>query len=90
LPKGIRSLTGFINKIEGLRRASAGELSFRGHSDISFVLQQSVFRNAGYREHERDLIYRLIAESPSVFDNDAYFFDRLVRAQHFWHSDSVA
>jgi hypothetical protein len=83
MPKGITSLTGYIRKIEQLRKQAKGDLFFRGHPDIDFVLKPSVLRNKGWSENERSLVYSLIAESPKEFETDRFFFDKLVRAQHY-------
>lgn len=83
MPKGITSLTGYIKRIEALTSVNQGDLLFRGHSKISFDLLPSVFRNSGFLNNERDLILRLMAESPGEFERDRFTFDRLVRAQHY-------
>lgn len=83
MPKAVTSLTGYIRKIEQTDRAADGNLFFRGHPDISYKLTPSVFRENNFRENEKSIIYRAMSESPKEFDNDKYFFDKLVRAQHY-------
>lgn len=83
MPKAITSLTGYIRKIEKMYQASDGSLFYRGHPHHSYELTPSIFRIDGYKKNERDIIYRAISESPKEFDNDKYFFDKLVRAQHY-------
>jgi FRG domain len=83
MPKAITSLTGFVRKIEELRRNRSGVFFFRGHSKASFELLPSVFRNSGLKKFERNIIYDLMAEAPSDFERDKYQFDRLVRSQHY-------
>lgn len=83
MPKAITSLTGYIRKIEQVYKASSGDLIYRGHPDISYKLTPSVFREKKFTENEKNIIYRAISESPKEFDNDKYFFDKLVRAQHY-------
>ena len=83
MPKAVTSLTGYIRKIEQMDRAATGALFFRGHPDISYKLMPSVFRDNNIRENEKSIIYRAMSESPKEFDNDKYFFDKLVRAQHY-------
>ncbi|WP_175546816.1 FRG domain-containing protein [Natronohydrobacter thiooxidans] len=76
-------MTGYIRKIERLSNASTGDLFYRGHPDISFTLTPSVFRSSSLKKNEKNIIYRAMAESPKEFDRDKYFFDKLVRAQHY-------
>ncbi|WP_420324584.1 FRG domain-containing protein [Mameliella sp.] len=83
MPKGITSLTGYIRKLEKLREEKSGDLFFRGHSSHKFLSKPSVFRHAGLKGHERDMLLDLISESPREFDSDSLTFDKLVRAQHY-------
>lgn len=83
MPKGIKSLRGFVQRIESLQQDTQGTLFYRGHTKRSFRQMPSVFREDGYRKNERQMLYSLMSESPREFDNDRYTFDKLVRAQHY-------
>lgn len=83
MPKSITSLAGFIKKIEYVHSAAKGDLFYRGHPDVSYQLKPSVFRNKSLSGNEKKIIYRAMSEMPKEFDSDKYFFDKLVRAQHY-------
>lgn len=83
MPKAVTSLTGFIRKIESTYSTASGDLFYRGHPDIAYNLTPSIFRTKRFRSAEKNIIYRAISELPKEFDGDQYFFDKLVRAQHY-------
>ena len=83
MPKAVTSLTGFIRKIEQIYSSASGYLFYRGHPDLSYKLTPSIFRAEKFRSAEKNIIYRAMSESPKEFDGDSYFFDKLVRAQHY-------
>ncbi len=83
MPKAVTSLTGFIRKIEQTYSSASGDLFYRGHPDLSYKLTPSIFRTESFRSAEKNIIYRAMSESPKEFDGDQYFFDKLVRAQHY-------
>ena len=61
---------------------------YRGHSDISYQLEPSLFRkntqgNYRYRHHESDMITELLTVQPAEFRDDRYMLDKLVRMQHY-------
>lgn len=65
-----------------------GEVFYRGHSDISYQLEPSLFRkdtqgNYRYRHHESDMITELLTVQPAEFRDDRYMLDKLVRMQHY-------
>ncbi len=64
------------------------EVFYRGHSDISYQLEPSLFRkdkqgNYRYRHHESDMITELLTVQPAEFKDDRYMLDKLVRMQHY-------
>lgn len=64
------------------------EVFYRGHSDISYQLEPSLFRkntqgNYRYRHHESDMITELLTVQPAEFRDDRYMLDKLVRMQHY-------
>lgn len=84
MPKGITSLEGFIRKLGKIHDESPGvQLLFRGHSDISYEKQPSVFRSANHKKSEHLMIRQLISQQPREFSEDRGIFDYLVRAQHY-------
>lgn len=64
------------------------EVFYRGHSDIGYQLEPSLFRknsqgNYRYRHHESDMITELLTVQPAEFRDDRYMLDKLVRMQHY-------
>ncbi|WP_337013925.1 FRG domain-containing protein [Pantoea sp. AS142] len=64
------------------------DVFYRGHSDISYQLEPSLFRkdaqgNYRYRHHESDMITELLTVQPAEFRDDRYMLDKLVRMQHY-------
>ena len=64
------------------------EVFYRGHSDINYQLEPSLFRkdtqgNYRYRHHESDMITELLTVQPAEFKDDRYMLDKLVRMQHY-------
>lgn len=83
MPKAVTTLTGFIRKIEQTYSSASGDLFYRGHPNLSYKLTPSIFRTERFRSAEKSIIYRAMSELPKEFDGDQYFFDKLVRAQHY-------
>lgn len=84
MPKAITSLEGFIRKIAGLNKSSAGiQLYYRGHSSLAYEIRPSVFRSNNHKAAEHLMIRQLVAQHPKDFINDVGIFDQLVRAQHY-------
>lgn len=62
---------------------AATTLYYRGHSEMSWGLRPTVFRNPSFTQNECDLMSGLASRRPDAFRKDAVFFQRLVRARHF-------
>ena len=83
MPKGITSLTGFVRKIEQIKKGHRGYLYFRGHGDSEYQIQPSVFRNKNLLRNEAKLLDHFQSELPDQFSSDKSTIDRLVRIQHY-------
>lgn len=81
-----KSLSEFVNEIEKRSNAAKGELSYRGHPNCNYKMVPSIFRKDAIRGNEKNIIYSAIAENAASFESDRYFFDKLVRAQHYGFS----
>ena len=80
----IEDLKTAVEFFDGLRAYLNDTLLFRGHTDITWPIVPSIFRQQKpVIAHESDIIRELISLYPNEFTGDATMFDRLVRMQHF-------
>ncbi|PXW15738.1 FRG domain-containing protein [Pantoea sp. JKS000250] len=84
----ISDINQFLEIILNHQQKSDEEVFYRGHSDISYQLEPSLFRkdtqgNYRYRHHESDMITELLTVQPAEFRDDRYMLDKLVRMQHY-------
>jgi len=81
----ITSLGQFIERLEDLEKNKKRftEYYFRGHEDIAYVLQPSLFRSNKLIANEHKLFKEMILENPNEFTNDTTTLEKLVRLQHF-------
>lgn len=84
----ISDIKQFLEIILNYHQESDEEVFYRGHSDISYQLEPSLFRkdsqgNYRYRHHESDMITELLTVQPAEFRDDRYMLDKLVRMQHY-------
>lgn len=86
----IKKLSTFIGHISEIDKKVDHTLFFRGHSDISFQAQPSIFRGipgsdtaAKYIDKENQLFHDIIMSCPEDFTNCSSAFDYLVKMQHY-------
>ncbi|MDM9284619.1 FRG domain-containing protein [Providencia rettgeri] len=84
----ITDINQYLEVILNHPQDSDEEVFYRGHSDISYQLEPSLFRkdkqgNYRYRHHESDMITELLTVQPAEFKDDRYMLDKLVRMQHY-------
>lgn len=84
----ITDINQYLGVILNHPQESEEEVFYRGHSDISYQLEPSLFRkdaqgNYRYRHHESDMITELLTVQPAEFKDDRYMLDKLVRMQHY-------
>lgn len=84
----ISDINQFLEIILNHPQENNEEVFYRGHSDISYQLEPSLFRkntqgNYRYRHHESDMITELLTVQPAEFRDDRYMLDKLVRMQHY-------
>lgn len=66
------------------RKYPATDLVYRGHTDASWPITPSLFRQRpDISEFESEMIRELVSLFPNEFINDQSMFDRLVRMQHY-------
>lgn len=78
--KGLKDLFDFIEQ-DAARRGVAH--TFRGHPDISYILQPSIFRDKEHRRDEKNILRELLSIQPGEFRDDKTMFEQLVRMQHY-------
>jgi len=86
--KNITGVTDFIKNIISFDRSDDYVNFYRGHSDLKYELEPSLFRKSPsgsfqYLENEDTIYNELLTQNYGEFDSDNSTFDRLVRMQHF-------
>ncbi|WP_248255426.1 FRG domain-containing protein [Escherichia coli] len=84
----IANINQYLQVILDHTQGNDEEVFYRGHSDINYQLEPSLFRkdtqgNYRYRHHESDMITELLTVQPAEFKDDRYMLDKLVRMQHY-------
>lgn len=79
----VGSVRTFLDFLEN-RESDLEKITFyRGHSDWTYKLQPSIYRNNGLIQNESILFQELILKCPSDFPNDECTFQKLVKMQHY-------
>ncbi|MEY8847330.1 FRG domain-containing protein [Psychroserpens sp. XS_ASV72] len=78
----VRNITNFINEIKRLGLVDEYENYFRGHSDISFELKPSIYRD-GLIYNEDNIFKESISRVPLEFNNSKSTVEKLVKMQHY-------
>ncbi len=86
----IQKLSTFIAQISDIKKKPDHTLFFRGHADIEYSAQPSIFRGipesdtgAKYIDKEDQLFHDMIMQCPEDFVNCYSAFDYLVKMQHY-------
>lgn len=79
----IGSVRTFLDVFDDGKRATDTIEFFRGHSNFSYQLIPSVFRNSGWIANEDVLFQELILKCPNDFPSGESTFQQLVRMQHY-------
>jgi hypothetical protein len=75
--------TKILHNIQARNQKSENTLLFRGHKNIAFKMQPSIFREKGWLENEHKIFREVILEHPTEFSEDATTLEKLVRMQHY-------
>ena len=86
--RNIVGVTDFIEKIINCDKNDSYENFYRGHSNLKYNLEPSIFRKSSsgsfqYLENEDTIYNELLTQNYGEFSSDNSTFDRLVRMQHF-------
>ena len=81
----IGSVRTFLDVFEdgGGERAGDHAAFYRGHSNYSYKLTPSIYRDPGWIDNEDVLFQELILKCPSDFPNSECTFQKLVKMQHY-------
>lgn len=79
----VGSVRTFMDAIEKLGSEREFFIFFRGHSNFSYELLPTIYRNEGWIKNEDVLHKELILRCPSDFDQHASTFQTLVKMQHY-------
>jgi hypothetical protein len=78
----ISSVDEFNSESSKIKPGPSGRLFYRGHSDVKFKLEPSLFRFPRWRIHEHAMYWALLAARPADFEGDRTTLEILVRMQH--------
>lgn len=83
----VDSVVSFLEEVHKFKPADGTELFYRGHSDIIYKLEPSLFRTEKgvplYVNNEKNMINEMVTAHPSEFYHDDFMADKLVRMQHY-------
>jgi len=83
----VDSVVSFLDEVNKFKPADGTELFYRGHSDIKYKLEPSLFRTGKgvplYINSEKNMINEMVTAHPSEFYHDDFMADKLVRMQHY-------
>lgn len=78
----ITDINSFIEKLNKLERIKDNTFFYRGHSNINYVTQPSVFRE-NYYQHESEMYQELLVKCPNDFKKCKSKFEHLKLMQHY-------
>lgn len=79
----IKNIADFVKELQKIPRLRDSELFFRGHSDIEYKLEPSIYRNKKHISNEHNLFKEFIIRTPSDFLNEKSALEKLVKMQHY-------
>lgn len=78
----IKNISNFVTELRKISRNRNFEFYFRGHSDVSFDLKPSIYRQR-YIKNESIIFKEFILKSPNDFVNEKSALEKLVKMQHY-------
>ncbi|TKK37822.1 FRG domain-containing protein (plasmid) [Pantoea agglomerans] len=83
----VDSVVSYLEEVNKFKPVDGTELFYRGHSDIIYKLEPSLFRSEKgvplYVNNEKNMINEMVTAHPSEFYHDDFMADKLVRMQHY-------
>ena len=85
-PKGatrIGSVRTFLDALEKFDRPEQNTFFFRGHSNFTYKLKPSIYREEGWIQNEDVMFKELLLRCPNDFSDQQSTFQTLVKMQHY-------
>lgn len=85
-PEGVTrvgSVRTFLDALEKSDRPKESVLFYRGHSNFTYDLKPSIYRNHGWIQNEDILFKELVLKCPNEFSAQTSTFQILVKMQHY-------
>lgn len=79
----IGSVRTFLDALEKFDRPAQATFFFRGHSNFTYTLKPSIYRDEGWIQNEDVLFKELILRCPNDFSDQQSTFQTLVKMQHY-------
>ena len=80
--KPIISIASFNSAISHCKRSS--QMTFyRGHADVNYLLQPSIYRNSSWKNKESEMYQEVLITCPDDFYNLRSHLEKLVEMQHY-------
>lgn len=79
----IKSIAGFIKELQKIPRRGNFELYFRGHNDVGYLLEPSIYRSDRLISNENIIFKEFILRTPIDFLNEKSALEKLVKMQHY-------
>lgn len=79
----VGSVRTLLGELESLDRDAEHTFFYRGHSDKTYALVPSIYRNGGWIENEDKMFRELVLRCPDEFRNLSTTFQKLVKMQHY-------
>lgn len=78
----IHSLSDYQDALSQLQVSPYGYM-FRGHANMNYKLEPSVFRNNNWKMNEQHMYEHMLIACPDDFEGLPMYIDRLVKMQHY-------
>ncbi len=79
----IKNIADFVKELQKLPQNRNTELFFRGHSDVQYKLEPSIYRSNKLISNEHNLFKEFILRTPTDFLNEKSSLEKLVKMQHY-------
>lgn len=80
----IENIEGYIQEVMSIvEQKKESTISFRGHSDINYILQPSVSRNKSLIKNEYNIYHRMLTMCPGEFLYEKTHIEKLLKMQHY-------
>jgi len=81
--KNIGSIRTFLDVLDGIEFSDEYVYFYRGHSNYSYGLEPSIYRNNGLINNENKIFREIILKCPDDFEDSIVTFQKLVKMQHY-------